>query len=176
MTEPDSAAAANAEARHGFGAVRHVAWRAITVQIMALAVALVLARLVLGPGPFSLLAGVILYLLHARVVRALLLRHHASGMAALRARDFAAAVREFEASHAFLTRHAWIDHHRTVVLLSPSPQSFREMALLNAAFAELQRGRAAAARALYRRVLDEWPASTTAAAALRWLDAVDRGA
>lgn len=153
-------------------AVRHIAWPALAVQLVALAVALVICRLVLGPTPWVLLAGTLLYLLHARGARALLLRHHTAGIAALRARAFQDAIGEFEASYAFLSRHRWIDRHRTAVLLSPSPQSFREMALLNAAFAELQLGRAPAARALYQRVLGEFPSSATAAAALRWLAAM----
>lgn len=168
MQNPDSSAR--------LAAVRHIAWPALGVQFAALAISLLVCRLLLGSSPWSLLAGVLLYLLHARGARTFLLRHHAAGIAALRARAFQDAIREFEASYAFLSRHRWIDRHRTAVLLSPSRQSFREMALLNAAFAELQLGRAPAAKAIYQRVLDEFPASARAAAALRWLAAVERGA
>lgn len=168
MQNPDPAAR--------LAAVRHIAWPALGVQLAALAIALLICRLLLGSSPWSLLAGVLLYLLHARGVRTFLLRHHTAGIAALRARAFQDASGEFAASYAFLSRHRWIDRHRAAVLLSPSPQSFREMALLNAAFAELQLGRAPAARAIYERVLDEFPGSAPAAAALRWLAAVERGA
>jgi hypothetical protein len=155
--------------------VRHIAWPALIVQLAAVAVAIGAFRLLLGPSPWSLLCGVLVYLVYARGVRALLLRHHAAGIAFLRARRFREAIPEFEASHGFLERHPWIDRYRAVWLLSPSVQSFREMALLNAAFAELQLGHAAAARALYERTLAAFPTSGTASAALDWLAAVERG-
>jgi tetratricopeptide (TPR) repeat protein len=154
---------------------RRISWQALGVQLAALAVSLAACRLLLGPHPWSLLCGVLVYLVYARGARAVLLRHHAAGIAALRARQFQEAVLEFEASYAFLERHPSIDRYRAVLLLSPSAQSFREMALLNAAFAHLQLGHAAEAKALYQRTLGQFPASATAAAALSWLAAVERG-
>lgn len=154
---------------------RRLCWQALGVQLAALAVSLAACRLLLGPHLWALLCGVLVYLLYARGARAVLLRHHAAGIAALRARRFREAVPEFEASYAFLERHPWIDRYRAVFLLSPSAQSFREMALLNAAFAQLQLGHAAEAKVLYQRTQNQFPASATAAAALRWLAAVARG-
>lgn len=114
------------------------------------------------------LAAFVLWLLAGRWLVA---RHHRRGIRRVKAGDFAAAIPEFEASHAFFTRHAWVDRWRFLTMLSVSLPSYREIALCNAAFCHAQLGNGAESRRFYERALESFPDSGLASAGLSMLRA-----
>ena len=58
-------------------------------------------------------------------------------------------------------------------MMSASAVSFREMALLNIAFAHSQIGKGEKAKEYYQRTLSEFPSSSMANAALRMIDSAE---
>ncbi|MDH4229738.1 MAG: hypothetical protein OEW11_08360 [Nitrospirota bacterium] len=101
--------------------------------------------------------------------RELLTRDHRLGIRLVRKKRFAEAIPRFEAAHAFMERHPWIDRWRSVVLLSNSGMSYREMALLNVAFCYSQIGRTPEAVGIYERVHREFPDNGLAITTLNML-------
>lgn len=87
---------------------------------------------------------------------------------------FAEAIREFEASYAFLSRYRWLDDYRCVFLMSPAAMTYREMALINIAFSYSQLGDGAKTVEYYRRTLNEFPENQMARAALSMIESVTR--
>ena len=94
------------------------------------------------------------------------------GMRLIRQEKFAEAIPFFERSHLFFIRHSWLDRWRYVALLTASRSSYRETALLNAAFCYSQIGEGQRARETYNQTLREFPDSQIAKAALRLMDSV----
>jgi hypothetical protein len=146
--------------------VRPISWPATIPQLGALVVSIGSVWLVVGQLRSAMIWGALVYLGYSYGSRSLLLRQHQAGMRAMHAGRFQEGSRHFEASYEFLQRHAWIDRFRSVVLMSASAITYREMALVNAAFAQLQLGHQSEAKSGYERALREFPASTLAAAGL----------
>lgn len=149
---------------------RQVSWPAVGVQLAVLAACVGAASLV-ADGRWASTLGLSVYLAWSFGSRAVLAREHRAGIARVRAGDLAGALGHFERSFAFSERHRWADAYRAVVMLSASALSYREMALVNAAFCHTQLGDGAAAVALYERALRLFPESAMAATALRTAEA-----
>ena len=66
--------------------------------------------------------------------------------------------------------HPWIDRYRSIVLMSCSAISYREMALVNMGFCYGQIGEAQKAKECYQAAVDAFPSSAMAASALRMID------
>lgn len=148
--------------------VRQISWLAVIPQIVALGLAVAVAswfspsnRLLFGAGA---------YLLYSFASRQLIIRDHRAGIALAKQGKFEEAILRFQKSFDFLERYPWIDRFRSIVLMSPSAASFREMALANIGFAYSQIGRGDEARAYYEECLKRFPDSGLAAAALRMMD------
>jgi tetratricopeptide (TPR) repeat protein len=152
--------------------VRELSWRLVIPQLVALVIAIGAFGLVLGFGSAALLWGAGSYVVYSWSSRALLARHHRSGIAALRRGAYAEALQHFQSSYDFFTEHAWLDEYRAFTMMSPSAASYREIALLNVAFCHVHLGNGAEARAAYQRVAEEFPDSPVAEAALRLIDSV----
>ena len=87
------------------------------------------------------------------------------------------SLTEFRAqqeSYDFFTRCRWLDRYRAVTLMSLSAISYREMALINIAFAYSQIGDGGKAKEHYERALDDFPNSGMASAALKLINSVER--
>ena len=120
----------------------------------------------------ALMWGAISYLTYSYGVRYFIVKEHRAGIRATREGRHDQAIRHFQSSYEFFTRHAWVDRWRPLVLMSPSGASFREMALVNIAFCQGQLGRTADARASYTRAAQEFPGSPLATAALNLMGRV----
>jgi tetratricopeptide (TPR) repeat protein len=118
--------------------------------------------------------GAVAYVICSYSARALIPRAHRRGTLLARNEQFEEAIRAHEESYAFFTRHAWIDRYRAITMLTPSAMSYREIALVNIAFAYSQMGDGAKAKEFYRRALDEFPDSGLASASLKLIEAVER--
>ncbi len=123
--------------------------------------------------PYAVLAAMAVIIVYMSLARAILSRAHRRGMRLIKQHQFGEALPHFEASLAFFTRNGWLDRWRSLVLLSTSAMSYREMALCNMAFCYSQTGRGQEATELYERILDEFPENGMAEAALNMIRSVE---
>jgi tetratricopeptide (TPR) repeat protein len=149
--------------------VRPISWPAMIPQLVVMALAVGLGYLLLRSTSGIVLGG-LAYLTYSFGSRAVLLASHRRGMRLLRSGRYDEAVPAFEASYDFFSRNPWVDRLRCITMMSPAALSYREMALLNIAFAHVQASRGAEARASYQRVLREFPDNSLAQAALRLIE------
>lgn len=98
-------------------------------------------------------------------------RYHRTGIRLVRQQQFAEAIPCFVRSFEFFEKQLWLDRYRSVLLLSPSSVSYREMALCNAGFCCSQIDEGANARKYYEQCLGLFPESMVAMSALKTLDA-----
>ena len=151
--------------------VRQISWIAVFPQLAALGGAMAIGVYVTRT-PNGILVGCAAYLTYSIGSRILIARHHRRGMRFYRNQQYEAAISAYEDSYDFFARNSWIDRLRSVVMMSPSAISYREMALCNIAFCYSQLGDGAKAQAYYRQALDEFPNSGLAASALRMIESV----
>lgn len=104
----------------------------------------------------------------------LLARAHRHGIHLSHQHRFAEAIVEYEASYDFFSRHRWLDDYRSIFMMTPGAMSYREMALVNIAFAYSQLGDGTKAIEYYRRALDEFPDNQIALAALKMMESVSQ--
>jgi tetratricopeptide (TPR) repeat protein len=122
-------------------------------------------------GVFFILIVFVAYSVGSRI---LIANAHRRGIRFFRRGQYEQAIRAFEESYEFFTCHPWIDRFRSIILMSASAPSYREMALCNIAFCHTQIGNGERAKEVYRRTLDEFPDSGLAASAMRMLESVGR--
>ncbi|MFO0917487.1 MAG: tetratricopeptide repeat protein [Planctomycetaceae bacterium] len=149
--------------------VRPMSWRAALPQFVMMAVFIGLSCAFLGRE--GVMLGAIAFLVYSIGSRMILMRAHRAGIGLLRQRRYQEAIPKFQESFDFLERHAWIDRFRSIVLMSPSAVSYREMALANIAFCYAQLGDGAQCRSYYERCLCLNPQNGLATAGMRMLDA-----
>ena len=149
--------------------VRQVSWIGAIPQTVALILALVLGSYIFPKYGFGL--GALVYLAYSFGSRLLITSQHRAGVSLVKSGNYEAAIPRFEESLRFLDRHSWIDNARSIVLMSASKPTFREMALANIGFCYSQMGCGDEAKAAYEKCLDRFPNSGMAKAALRMLDA-----
>ena len=97
---------------------------------------------------------------------------HRSAIAFVRKHRFSDAIPCFRRSLDFFDRHPWLDKYRSLLLLSPSGASYREMALANMGFCYSQVGDGHNARSQYQQCLERFPDSGLAQTALNMMDSV----
>jgi hypothetical protein len=154
--------------------VRQVSWPAVLPQLVAIGGAMGIAY-VLGV-PNAPLWGAAAYLAYSLSSRQLIPRAHRAGIRLVKQQRFAEAIPKFHESYDFFERHPWVDRFRSLVLMSPSAMSYREMALANIAFCYAQLGDGEQSRIFYQKCLKRFPGSGLATAALRMLDSVSPAA
>jgi hypothetical protein len=140
------------------------------ISVVAVLLIVMGASTFLARGPIGTTVGGAVVIAYVLTARALIARNHQRGMQLVRRHQFPDAIPAFQKSYEFFDRHLWIDHWRSLVLLSPSAVSYREMALLNIAFCHSQTGNGSKAVEVYQRTLQEFPGSGIATAALNMLE------
>ncbi|QDU93638.1 tetratricopeptide repeat protein [Lignipirellula cremea] len=148
--------------------VRQISWLATIPQFLALATAVAIGWLATQSAD-GLLWGSAVYLVYSFGSRMLIPRAHRRGVRLSQSGQFEEAIHAHQQSYEFFTRHAWLDRFRSLTMMSPSALSFREMALLNIAFAYSQIGNGPMAKASYQRALQEFPDSGIASSALKMI-------
>lgn len=149
--------------------VKQISWLGALPQLVALGLAMLAGFLVTRNSNGTLL-GAAVYLGYSFGSRMFLARAHRRGMQLVRGLEFEAAIPEFENSYAFFVQNSWIDRYRSIILMSASATSYREMALCNIAFCYSQPGKGAKGVEYYRRALKEFPTSGLAESALRVIE------
>ncbi len=119
------------------------------------------------------LIGLGLFLVVRLILRAIP-HDHRSAIALVRKHQFADAIPCFQRSLDFFDRYPWLDKYRSLLLLSPSAASYREMALANMGFCYSQVGDGHNARSHYQQCLERFPDSGLAQTALNMMDSVSR--
>ena len=150
--------------------VRQISWPAVLPQVVALGVAIAIAYVLRAPD--ALLWGAMAYLAYSIGSRQLIARAHRAGVRLVKQQRFADAIPTFQESFDFFERHPWVDRFRSLILMSASAASYREMALANIAFCYGQLGNGEQCRTYYQKCLERFPGSGLATAALRMLDSV----
>lgn len=153
--------------------VRPMSWLASIPQLLALAAAVTVGWLVTKSSS-GVFWGAVVYLAYSFGSRRLIPHAHRRGMRLAQTQQFEDAIRAHEESYDFFTRHSWLDRYRSITMMSPSAISYREMALINIAFAYSQIGTGDKAKEYYQRAQEEFPDSAMANAALRMIEAVQR--
>ena len=143
---------------------KKIAWYSLAPHLAILFVMIVFTWRLFLPNDFrhASIYATFLYLLYSFGSKSFLLRHHQRGIYLTKLGSFQDAIAAFELSYEFLERYPWLDKYRNVTLLDSSAISYREMALVNIAYARAQLNEDAASLADYQRALEKFPESEMA--------------
>ena len=169
---PDASSVSNQAHTQGVPVVRSISWTATLPQLAALSLAVTMGWL-LTRSAQGVFFGSMAYLIYSYASRQIFARDHRKGVRLSRTGRFGEAIPFHQRSYDFFSHHAWIDRFRAITMMSPSAMSYREMALLNIAFAHSQIGDGKTAKAYYERAIQEFPQSGMARAALRFIHSVE---
>lgn len=150
--------------------VRELRWFFVLPQILSLFILLVLGMGAAGI-PYGLVIGALVYLVYSVGSRAILARHHKSGMRAMKAGRWEEAIAHFRHSRAFFEKYPWLDKYRQVFLMSPSGAAYHEMSLVNEAASLIELDRPLEAKLLYEEALQLYRDCPMAKAALKAMEA-----
>ncbi len=156
--------------------IRYTSWPMVIPQLVTMLLFVGISMLLLW-NPlqlFSVVLGLFAYLLVAYALRHFLTYDHRQGVVLVQRGDYQRAIPMFEKSLNFFSDHAWIDRLRAWTVQSPSGYTFREMALTNIAFCHLQLGDVEQAKAMYTRVLEEYPDNALAHSSLNVIATVEK--
>jgi len=151
---------------------RQVSWLFVVPHIAAMAASILIVYVVLRPQEFvhALMIGCGICLVYSIGSRRIIAAEHRKGIRLVKQGLFREAIEHYRRSHEFFTRHRWVDRYRSIVLMSCSAISYREMALVNMGFCYAQIGEAQKARESYQAALDAFPDSAMAATALKMIE------
>lgn len=153
--------------------VRPISWPATIPQLLALTVSVV-AGWLMTTSPAGVAVGAAAYVTYSIGSRRLIPRDHRRGIRLSQSQCYQKAIHAHEQSYRFFTRHSWLDRYRAITMMSPAAMCYREMALLNIAFAYSQIGDGEKAKEYYQRALSEFPGNGMASAALRMIESVEQ--
>ena len=146
-------------APHRVAFAREASWPLAAVNVAVLAASVAIGYMLTNSPAQGAILGAAVFLLYSQLSRNYVLRFHYIGIRALRARQFADAISQFQASYDFLTAHQWLDQLRGLTFLSSSKASYRELALVNIGYCLVQLERFRDAELMYLRIQKEFPSS-----------------
>lgn len=123
-------------------------------------------------GEHALICACVSYLVLQQMIRRWLTPYQIKGMRLVKWGEYQAAIDSFEKSYASFARYPWLDKYRSILLLSSSKMSYREMALCNLGFCYGMIGDGAKAKAYYQQALEEFPCCMVAETTLRFLNSL----
>lgn len=109
-----------------------------------------------------------LYLVYSFGSRKFIPRHHQEGVRLFAEEKCEEAIDCFEDSLRFFQRHPWIDTYRSVVLMTSSVFTYREMALMNIASANVNLGKLDVAEEQLLKIIEEFPQNIVAKNTLKF--------
>ena len=156
--------------------VTNWSWQRSIPQFAVMAILMIVAYRIVPniTASRAMAIGAIAYLAYSLISRSILARHHRLGIRAFREGHFGAAIGHYDQSIEFFERYPWIDRFRAVTMMSPSAWSYREMGMLNKAFAESQNDNHESAITGYEAVLKDYPDNEMALQALKMLKTPNR--
>jgi tetratricopeptide (TPR) repeat protein len=152
---------------------RPIHWPALLLHVVLIALAFWIGSRV-TVDPLGAGFGGLVFIGYSLLTRKLLTTAHRRGIRYMKQQRYEQAIEAFRESYAFFNRHAWVDRYRAITMLSCAAMSYREMSLINLAFAYSQLGDGRAAKEFYQLAIREFPKSGMAAAALRLIESVER--
>ena len=120
----------------------------------------------------AMVTSLSVFFIYTYLIRYLVAAAHRRGMVALSKREFDSAILEFEKSFAFFSKYKWLDKYSSVILMSSSVWSYREMALMNIAATYSMKKDTKMYREANIKLLHEYPSNQRAKDALEFLDAM----
>jgi len=121
------------------------------------------------PPNIAPITGFVCFFILVICLRETISKHHRRGMRKMGRSDFEGAIGDFERSLEFFEKNAWLDTYRLIFVMSAGQMMFKEMALVNIAFAHGQCGRGEKAIETYEKVLQLYPKNVVAKTTLRML-------
>lgn len=147
--------------------VKQVAWLSIFPQITLVGIVFG-ACYYISPEYFHIL-GFLIYIIIIYLLRALIPSKHRKGVKLVKQKKYAEAIPYFQKSFLFFSKNKWLDKFRFITMISSSRISYTEMALLNEAFCLTQLEKKDEAIEKYEKILESYPDSEMAIAALKML-------
>ena len=148
--------------------VREINWISVIPQLIFMALVIFLYYSLNIKEP--LIWGCMTYLILSFGSRAIIAKEHNKGMKLSRSQNFQEAIKYFENSYEFFSKHKWIDKYRFLTLFSAAKMTYREMDLVNIAFCYSQIGNGPKSIEFYKKALSEFPESIMAKTALNFFD------
>ena len=146
---------------------RSVNYAALLLQILFVTVLYVLFQ-VSGSDEPAIWAAMV-YLVLAYSLRYFVPLDHRRGMRALKEGEYEKAIVYFDRSFAFFSINRWIDRFRVFTTFSVSKLCYREIAMVNKAFALVCLERKEEAKVLYEQCLNEYPKNNISFYALKMM-------
>lgn len=171
MANPYSSPTASATQR--VPTVRPISWPATIPQLLVLSTAVTIGWFA-TQSTSGVVWGAAVYLIYSIGSRKLIPRAHRRGIRLSQTQQFEDAIRAHQESYEFFSRHSWVDRYRSITMMSPSAMSYREMALINIAFAYSQIGNGKKAKEYYERAQKEFPNSGMANAAIKMIESFEQ--
>jgi len=149
--------------------IRRISWVAVIPQIITLSVLVFMGDMLMPRYGISIGAGI--YIGYVLAARRYFTRYHRAGIRLVKLQKFNEAVVKFKQGLDYFNKYPWIDRFRSIVVMSPSAMTYREIQLVNIAFCYSQMGDGQSARSYYEQCLQQYPANGIAISALRMMDA-----
>lgn len=138
--------------------VRESTWLTASPQVIAAFALVIAAKLAFG-SRYGALLGVGVYLIYWWAAQRLISRDHLAGLNLVGKDDYHSAIDKFQRSYEFFGRHRWLDSLRSIILLSSSTMSYREMALCWIAYCHSMLNDPQRALEYYQQASREFPKS-----------------
>ncbi len=153
--------------------VCQISWIGVVPHIVVL---IAFVAWIVGPYNSSDAALLLLvaYVAYSQLSRRLIASAHRRGIRLVKRKEFEQAIPCFQRSYDFFTMHPNIDRYRSIILLSASLASYREMALVNIAFCHSQIGDGEKTKQYYRKALEIFPDSGLAQTGMNMVSAFEK--
>lgn len=147
----------------------------IPIAIMFFVIFLVL-KMVFNEKPveFFIVVFVVLFWVWFYIPRRFIAYKHHMGRKMVAQDKFIEAIKYYEESYDFFSRHLWLEKLHSVIFLSVSDMGYREMALLNIAVCHVKLDESGQAKISYNRVLKEFPKNILAKGALDFIKSIEK--
>lgn len=139
--------------------INYISWKSILPPLLVAAALILLANFLLPVRELAeaFVVGGGVFVAYTFGSRHFIASANRRGLKAVARGEYDSAVEHFKESHAFFSKHEWLDRYRSVTLMSPSLWSYREVALMNILTAYVRKKDFAAATEACRRVLEDFP-------------------
>jgi tetratricopeptide (TPR) repeat protein len=148
--------------------ITQISWMVVIPQMIIMIAVVVIATSLVPPdrSNIAVFSALGLFVAYSMLSRQLIAHEHRHGIRLIKRKRFEEAISHFEASFQFFSSHPSLDRWRSIVMLSASGPSYREMALVNIAFCHGQIGNGIKTREYYQKALDMFPDSGLAQAGM----------
>lgn len=149
--------------------VKQVNWIFVIPQLVIIGLVIFIFYLLGTEEP--LLYGALTVALFSLTMKIFIPKHQRKGMNFIKSNQYEQALKVFQKSNEFFSKHKLIDKYRYLILLSASRISYLEMSMLNMAYCHAFLGDGSKSKDLYQKIFEQFPDSKMAQSALKMFDA-----